>query len=254
MSKSKTEPKNKHSYRKLNIVTMGGKGGVGKTTFVTALREWFEEVHIPVGLIDLDYENRERGGLHFFLDEAKQVNMRDRDALDVFLDTLDAEQAVVLADMGAGQGSAAFEWFETFHMQATKRGAGFLVVGLVTDDPASVASVLQWGDALKDKVNYLIVLNQMNDQRSTFKYWYDSPAAKQFVADHQPSIMTMHSRLPIMQNHMNDHGLSLRAVADGQAKTADLRRVRYIAQAEETRTRLFAEFGKVIPQYLPDLE
>jgi MinD superfamily P-loop ATPase len=49
------------------ILSMGGKGGVGKTSVMAGLAEWFEENEIPVKLLDLDTENKARGSLtHFF--------------------------------------------------------------------------------------------------------------------------------------------------------------------------------------------
>ena len=36
------------------ILSMGGKGGVGKTSVMTGLAEWFVENEIPVTLLDLD--------------------------------------------------------------------------------------------------------------------------------------------------------------------------------------------------------
>ncbi len=43
------------------ILSMGGKGGVGKTCVMTGLAEWFQENSIPVKLLDLDTENKSRG-------------------------------------------------------------------------------------------------------------------------------------------------------------------------------------------------
>jgi len=40
------------------ILSMGGKGGVGKTSFMTALAEWFDANEVPVKLLDLDVENK----------------------------------------------------------------------------------------------------------------------------------------------------------------------------------------------------
>ena len=42
------------------ILTMGGKGGVGKTSFMLVLSEWFQSHEIPVTLLDLDTENKAR--------------------------------------------------------------------------------------------------------------------------------------------------------------------------------------------------
>src|ERR1700722_12796795 len=53
--------------RKRVILSMGGKGGVGKTNVMTGLAEWYQEHQIPVTLLDLDTENKARGSLtHFF--------------------------------------------------------------------------------------------------------------------------------------------------------------------------------------------
>ena len=45
------------------ILSMGGKGGVGKTSVMAGLAEWFNTNQIPVQLLDLDTENKARGSL-----------------------------------------------------------------------------------------------------------------------------------------------------------------------------------------------
>ena len=35
------------------VLSMGGKGGVGKTSLMTGLAEWFQENDVPVKLLDL---------------------------------------------------------------------------------------------------------------------------------------------------------------------------------------------------------
>ena len=58
------------------ILSMGGKGGVGKTSVMAGLAEWFEENEIPVKLLDLDTENKARGSLtHFFGGSVPKVNI-----------------------------------------------------------------------------------------------------------------------------------------------------------------------------------
>ena len=243
------------AYRKLNIVTMGGKGGVGKTTFMSALVEWFQHSHIPAGLLDLDTENRTKGGLQFFHDEAEKVNVRERDGLDVFLDTLEREEVVVLADMGAGQGDAATAWFKEFYAEVSERGGGFLMVGLVTNDPASVGSVLQWEEELRDyPVKYLIVFNEMNEGGSEFEYWHKPLRAQEFEAKHQPYTITMKSRLPEMQNYMSDHRVTLQTIAEGKAPNPEFRRIRALARAKTARDQLFKQFDQVIAPLLPQPE
>jgi hypothetical protein len=58
------------------ILSMGGKGGVGKTSVMAGLAEWFQENEIPVKLLDLDTENKARGSLtHFFGGSVPKVNI-----------------------------------------------------------------------------------------------------------------------------------------------------------------------------------
>src|SRR5205085_1024739 len=42
------------------VLSMGGKGGVGKTSVIAALAEWFQTNRISVKLLDLDTENKAR--------------------------------------------------------------------------------------------------------------------------------------------------------------------------------------------------
>ena len=58
------------------ILSMGGKGGVGKTSVMAGLAEWFAANEIPVKLLDLDTENKARGSLtHFFGGSVPKVNI-----------------------------------------------------------------------------------------------------------------------------------------------------------------------------------
>ena len=64
---------------------MGGKGGVGKTSVMAALAEWFDVNDIPVKLLDLDTENKARGSLtHFFSGRGLVLNNVLNPAADVF--------------------------------------------------------------------------------------------------------------------------------------------------------------------------
>ena len=84
---------------------MGGKGGVGKTSAMAALAEWFEVNEIPAKLLDLDTENKARGSLtHFFGGAVPKVNIHTPAGPDSFVDQLADGPPVILADMGAGAG------------------------------------------------------------------------------------------------------------------------------------------------------
>jgi MinD-like ATPase involved in chromosome partitioning or flagellar assembly len=101
------------------ILSMGGKGGVGKTSFMTALAEWFDANEIPVNLLDLDTENKARGSLgHFFGERAPKVDIHTPAGLDAFVGQLADGEPVILADMGAGAGRVAYDWFEQMYPDA----------------------------------------------------------------------------------------------------------------------------------------
>ena len=112
------------------ILSMGGKGGVGKTSFMTALAEWFDANEVPVKLLDLDVENKARGSLtHFFGGRAPEVNMHTPAGLNAFLDQLADGPPVILADMGAGAGQVTHDWFDAMYPDVAAAGIAFTAVG-----------------------------------------------------------------------------------------------------------------------------
>ena len=66
---------------------------------------------------------------------------------------------MVVADLGAGSGQDAHQWFDAMHDQIEGLGLEFVAVGVVTANPASVETVFRWGTNLKERVEYLIVRN-----------------------------------------------------------------------------------------------
>ena len=160
------QPKNKRV-----VFTMGGKGGVGKTGLMVTLAEWFEANEIPFTLLDLDTENKARGSLkHFFNGSVAKVDIHTPAGLDAFVDHLESGAAIILADMGAGSGQVASDWFDAMYEDVAATGARFTAVGIVTPDPASVESVLAWANRLQERAQYLIVQNATSPQ-SDFSYW-----------------------------------------------------------------------------------
>src|SRR5260370_32481551 len=120
------------SDNKRIIVSFGGKGGTGKSTFMVSLAEWFRKEDIPCTLLDLDTENKNRGSLaHFFNGSAPKINIRTQAGLDAFVDYLDHGPAVILRDMGAGSGEVTYEWFDTMHESVRELGGAFTGIGVV---------------------------------------------------------------------------------------------------------------------------
>lgn len=233
------------------ILSMGGKGGVGKTSVMTGLAEWFHENGIPVKMLDLDTENKARGSLtHFFRGAVPKVNIHTPAGLDAFVDELTDGPTVILADMGAGAGQVTYEWFDKMYPDVTDAGIVFTAIGVVTSDPASVESVLAWASRLQDRTDYLVVENSVGEH-TDFTYWRESEQALQFQRIFAPQVIHMDYRLPDLENAMRNHGVTLGEVATRASDAAELQKASLVMRAQSYRRRMFAEFDTVKDLLLP---
>lgn len=233
------------------ILSMGGKGGVGKTSVIAALAEWFQTNRIPVKLLDLDTENKARGSLsHFFRGHVPKLDIHTPAGLDAFIDHLNDGPPVVLADMGAGSGQVTHDWFDAMYPDVARTGIVFTAIGIVTSDPGSVESVLVWADRLQRRVRYLVVENSIT-AKTDFTYWRDSREAQQFQRIFQVSVIRMDYRLPEIENATRNYGVTLGEVAARTTNVPELKKASLVIRAESYRRRMFAEFGKVKPLLLP---
>jgi MinD-like ATPase involved in chromosome partitioning or flagellar assembly len=239
------------SSQKRVILSMGGKGGVGKTSIMTGLAEWFDANQIPVQLLDLDTENKARGSLtHFFKGHVPKINIHTAAGLDAFIDHLSNGIPVILADMGAGAGQITYEWFDRMYPDVSDAGIAFTAIGVVTADPASVESILAWTARLQSKVNYLVVENSITDQ-TDFTYWNESAQARQFRDIFHPAVIRMGYRLPELENAARNHGLTLGEIATRATDVTELQKASLVMRAQSYRRRMFAEFDKVKDLLLP---
>jgi len=233
------------------ILSMGGKGGVGKTTVITGLAEWFNLNEIPVKLLDLDTENKARGSLtHFFQGRVPKVNIHTPAGLDAFIDELGDTTPVILADMGAGAGRVTYDWFDKMYPDVTEAGVVFTTIGIVTSDPASVESVLTWASRLQRRAAYLIVENSLTEQ-AEFTYWRESDQAREFQRVFHPAVIQMDYRLAELENATRNHGVTLGEVAARATDVPELRRSSLVMRAQSYRRRMFQEFERVKDLLLP---
>jgi MinD-like ATPase involved in chromosome partitioning or flagellar assembly len=233
------------------ILSMGGKGGVGKTSVMTGLAEWFRENNIPVKLLDLDTENKARGSLtHFFRGAVPKVNIHTPAGLDAFVDELTDGPTVILADMGAGAGQVTYDWFDKMYPDVTEAGIVFTAIGVVTADPASVESVLAWASRLQRRTAYLIVENSVSEH-SDFTYWRESEQALRFQQIFSPAVIRLDYRLPDLENAMRNHGVTLGDVASRVTAATELQKASLVMRAQSYRRRMLAEFDKVKEWLLP---
>src|SRR5438105_9111865 len=210
--------------RRRVILSMGGKGGVGKTSVMTVLAEWFDVNDIPVKLLDLDTENKARGSLtHFFSGRAPKVNIHTPAGLDSFVDHLSGGPQVILADMGGGSGQVTYDWFEKMYPDVAEAGIAFTAIGVVTADPASVESVLAWAKRLQHRVRYLIVENNVTEY-SDFTFWRESKQALQFQEVFKPAVIRMDYRLADLENGARRYGATLGDIAARKTDAIELQK------------------------------
>ena len=233
------------------IFSMGGKGGVGKTNVMTGLAEWFGENQIPVTLLDLDTENKAKGSLtHFFGGRVPKINIHTPAGLDAFVDILAEDSPAILADMGAGAGQVTHDWFEKMHPDAAGAGIVFTAVGVVTSDPASVESVLNWAAALQDRVDYIVVENSLTEH-ADFSNWRTNEEAEEFRRRFQPAILRLDCRLADLENASRNYGVTLGRVADRTATQPELQKASLVMRAQSYRRRMFAQFDMARELLLP---
>ncbi len=220
------------------VFTQGGKGGVGKTAFTSLLCEWYAAQGAPFTMLDLDTENKTRGSLSHYFPQARKVNIHTPNGLDTFVDVLDQGAPLVIADMGAGAGAVAHRWFDSMFTSVQELGVAFTAIGLVTPDPASVESVLSWANALKRRVDYLIVKNAITDP-ADFSYWQNDPAAKAFRQATGAREIEMEYRLPKVENPARQHGLTLNRVAERKTDVPELQQTTVVIRAQAYRRHFF---------------
>lgn len=247
---SKSAKQNTDAIKRV-ILSMGGKGGVGKTCIMTSLAEWFDENQIPVKLLDLDIENKARGSLtHFFGGRVPKININTPAGLDAFIDHLSDDIPVILADMGAGAGQITYEWFDRMYPDVAEYGIAFTAIGVVTADPASVESVLSWAARLQNRVAYLVVENSIAEY-TDFTYWNESEQAQQFKQVFDPAVIRMDYRLPDLENGARNHGLTLGDIASRKTNAPELQKASLVMRAQSYRRRMFTEFEKAKELLLP---
>ena len=233
------------------VLTQGGKGGTGKTTFVTALVDWYDEHQHPYTLVDLDTEaSKSRGSLTHFFPKAVKVDIHQPEGLDHLLNVLQDGPPVVIADMGAGAGQVAYAWFDAMYEGAKELGVAFTAIGLVTPDPASVDSVIKWGNALQDRTDYLIVKNAVNNP-SNFDVWDRAALAEQFRQSLHPEVIEMEYRMPTVEFPARNHGLTIGRVAGRQHDVAELNQFATVIRAQAYRRHIYAELDRVKDLLLP---
>ena len=233
------------------IFTEGGKGGVAKTEVALCLVSWYRHHGFDPVLLDFDVENTNKSGLQNFYPEARKLDIHKHGALDELFDACEQANGIVLADLGAGASAATAGWFEEAFDDAAELAIEFTAIGVVTNDAGAVQSALNWGTLLQDRVDYLIVLNEMSEKGSKFEYWHEEPAVEQFMGAFDPAIMKMGARVAEFQAELRNQAVTLDDVINGNVSTDFLRMLKNVQRAKRYRRAMFAGFDQASAILLP---
>lgn len=234
------------------IFTEGGKGGPGKTSLAASLIDYFDEEGCSRILIDCDIENKKLGSLGHLFPEATKLDISTKHGLDEFLDCAFSNPSeVVIADLGAGAGKWTFDWFDKMYEPVSKEGIKFLAIGVITSEYATAETLINWANALQDRVEYLVVRNHRGGC-DDFNALH-SIAGKQFLEMTGAPIIDMEDRIDTIQNELDKRGLTLRkalncpAVSAGPILSKDSVKIRMRGYF----TRMNAQFASVLDTLLP---
>ena len=148
------------------VFPIAGKGGVGKTTVMATLAEWYASTGYKADLFDMDPDNKAEGCLKALFGRAHKLPALESWTYDKLLGiSLESSADVILADMGAAQGHRMIPWFRDFYrvMQESGLDLRWTAVGVVDADIASARSVIEWGGELQSTVDYVIVHNHFQE-------------------------------------------------------------------------------------------
>lgn len=234
------------------VFTEGGKGGVAKTELALSLVSWYRENGLDPVLLDFDTENTNKSSLQNFFPQAAKFDLHREGALDELFDACEGDHEVVLADLGAGAGAATAQWFEQAFEEAAELNIRFTAIGVLTNDAGAVQSVLKWATHLQDRVDYLIVLNEMRERDCAFQYWFEESAVAEFTELFDPKVMRMGARVPELQAELRNQCATLQDVIERQVSTAFLRKIKNVARAKRYQRQLYAGFAEAASILLPE--
>ena len=139
------------------IFTAGAKGGTGKSTAARFMISCLRARGADPLMLDMDDENKTL--LRFFPD-AVDVEIRKKSSHDVLVERALANHKLIVADLKAGTGREVLDWWlDVPFEELDSAGVKFVCAASVTSSPDSVHSFLNWADALKDRVKYIVFKN-----------------------------------------------------------------------------------------------
>ena len=165
------------------IMTMGGRGGVGKSVALMAIADYLHCRGQKFLTTDCDTENAGKisSFAHWFDGKTVSLNLRNTADCDRLLsDSATSGSPFVLADLPSNASGDIAAWWkevatpETLH----ELNLGVTAVGVATPQVGSAESVCEWMDTLGANIHYLVALNRLLKERvespvqEAFEDWF----------------------------------------------------------------------------------
>ena len=170
------------------VLTLGGKGGTGKTLFCRTLFHLHKGEGVLVLGYDADRENPEFW--HYHKDEfhgVKRLNFLEVDGARNLMAQLEQYQPeVALLDMPGASGSATRDQFERFDifntLQHELSGYEVTIVAVLNNCFNAIGSLGCMMESFGDKAQYVAVLSDFwsADKKAPFKRWKACDTFQQF--------------------------------------------------------------------------
>ena len=237
------------------VFPIAGKGGVGKTTVMATLAEWYASTAYTTDLFDMDPDNKAEGSFKALFARAHKLPALESWTYDKLLGvSLESSADVILADLGAAQGHRMIPWFREFYrtMQESGLELRWTALGVVDGDIASARSVIEWGEELQNTVDYVIVHNYYQD--GFLSAWENPKIADDVAAFREvfsPVEIRIDARRPDLQRMMRTMNVTLSDVGERRTTVPELRAPDMTLRARTYRFRAFSQFTEARKVLLP---
>ena len=157
----------------------------------------------------------------------------------------------MLADFGAGAGETTYGWFENMFEESRQMNIDFTAVGVTTNEPGAVVSIIKWATELKRRVDYLVVLNAIEEEDTGFEYWHDEPAVQKFSDLCKPQVMATRPRIREFQSALRNCELTLDQVIEERTGTPFFEDPMQVVRARHYQRNLYSGFDQSSSLLLP---